>query len=109
MSRSAGGWFWIGAGLGLVLASAAVVISTEFIHLRRQRLGEQGFLQDDGDLVEDLSHAVHEGLQVLSKAASEISHSFADARREMIRFGLDPTGSAEPGGGSSAWYTGDEE
>jgi len=107
VSRSGSGWFWIGASLGLVLSATAVVVSTEFMAIRRRRLQEQGFLQGDEDLVEDLSLAVHEGLQVLSKAASEITHSFAESRREVIRFGLDPQGGS--GGGSSAWYTGEEE
>jgi len=108
VSGRGGSWFWIGAGLGIVVSAAAVVISTEFYALRKRRMVDPEFEQGEHDLVEDLTIAVHEGMQVLGKAASEITHSFTDARREVVRFGLDPQGSGS-GGGSSAWYTGDEE
>ena len=56
--------------------------------------------------MQDLSDAVHEGIHVLGWAAKEIGQSFDEARRELIRFGLDPQGE---GAASSGWYAGDEE
>ena len=101
------GWFWIGALIGTVLATTAVVATAELTFRRRQRAADPGFSQGEADLVEDLSGAVQEGLHVLARAATEISHSFADAKRELIRYNLDPNDAI--GAGSSGWYTGEDE
>jgi hypothetical protein len=101
------GWFWLGAAIGTALATTAVVAAAELTFRRRKRAVEPGFSQSEGDLVEDLSGAVQEGLHVLARAAQEISHSFADARRELIRYNLEP--SEIVGAGSAGWYVGDEE
>ena len=78
----------------------------EFAYRRRRRKEDPGFVQDEYDLIEDISGALQEGVHVLTRAAGEISNSFSDARRELIRYGLDP---GRAGSGSSGWYTGDEE
>ena len=108
MSRNSGiGWFWVGTGLGLLFSTTAVIVASEFYHLQLNRKQEKDdYEQGEADVVEDLSHAVHGGLQVLSRAATEITHSFDDARREVIRYGLDPT---RAGAGSHAWYAGEED
>jgi hypothetical protein len=101
------GWFWIGALIGTALSATAVVAAAELTFRRRQRAGDPGFSQGEADLVEDLSGAVQEGLHVLARAAQEISHSFADARRELIRYNLEPN--EVIGAGSAGWYTGEDE
>ena len=100
--------FWIGTGLGLVVSASAVAIATEFTYLRRRRHQRYGMLDDSEEtLVHDLSEAVHHGLDHISHAASELAHSFSDARRELVRFGLDPLSAGSHDG--SAWYYEDEE
>ena len=105
-SRGTGlSWFWIGSSLGLVLSALAVVTSLEFARRRRRR-AVSGYEQDEDDLIEDLSGALQDGVHVLARAAGELRHSFVDARRELVRYGLEP---GRTGAGSSGWYTGDEE
>jgi hypothetical protein len=100
--------FWIGTGLGLVVSATAVAIAAEFTYLRRRRLLYTGMLDESEEtLVHDLSAAVQTGLEHVTHAASELAHSFADARRELVRFGLDPLSAASPDG--SAWYFEDED
>ena len=102
------GWFWLGTIIGTVLAATAVVTTAELTYRRRRKqAADPDFSQSEGDLVEDLSGAVQEGLHVLARAAQEISHSFADARRELVRYNLDPNEIV--GAGSSGWYIGEEE
>jgi hypothetical protein len=102
------GWFWLGTAIGLALSATAVIATAELTYRRRQRAArEADFSQNEGDLVEDLSGAVQEGLHVLARAAQEIRQSFADARRELIRYNLEP--SEIIGAGSAGWYVGDEE
>lgn len=103
------GWFWAGLGLGLVFSTTAVIVASEFTHIRRARRRTPGFEQGEYDLVEDLSLAVHDGLQVLSRAASEIQSSFDNARREVLRYGIAPQHEGHGGSGQHAWYYGDEE
>ena len=99
--------FWAGTALGLVVSATAVAIATEFTYLRRQRFLRYGMLDDSEEtLVHDLSEAVHHGLEHISHAASELAHSFSDARRELVRFGLDPIAGSTDG---AAWYYEDEE
>jgi hypothetical protein len=93
--------FWLGAGLGVFVAASAVAIAAEFTYLRRRRFERTGMLDDSEEtLVHDLSVAVHSGLEHISHAATELAHSFSDARRELVRFGLDPQGGSEDAG----WY-----
>ncbi|MBN1965162.1 MAG: hypothetical protein JW910_10985 [Anaerolineae bacterium] len=101
------GWFWLGTLIGTVLSATAVVAAAELTFRRRQRAEDPSFSQGETDLVEDLSGAVQEGLHVLARAAQEIGHSFADAKRELIRYNLEP--SEITGAGSAGWYTGDED
>lgn len=99
-------WFWVGAGLGLLLSMGAVAFATEVTRKRYYR-GAGGFAQDEIDLVDDLSEALSEGMHVLASAAEQLtSHDFGDASRERIRYGLDP---GRAGAGSSGWYTGEED
>lgn len=97
-------WFWLGTGIGLLLSAAAVITVVEFAYRRRGR----GGVVDELGLVEDLTQAVEEGLDVLMEAAEAISGTYHEASKERIRFGLDPSGAGE-GAGRHAWYTGDEE
>jgi hypothetical protein len=97
-------WFWIGTGIGLLLSAAAVITVVEIAYRRRGR----GDVGDELHLVEDLTHAMEEGLDVLMEAAETIGGSYHEASSERIRFGLDPSG-AGSGAGRHAWYTGDEE
>jgi hypothetical protein len=100
--------FWAGTALGLVVSATAVAIATEFTYLRRQRQLRYGMLDDSEEtLVHDLSEAVHHGLDHISHAASELAHSFSDARRELVRFGLDPLTAGSHDG--AAWYYEEEE
>jgi gamma-glutamyl:cysteine ligase YbdK (ATP-grasp superfamily) len=90
------------------VSATAVAIAAEFTYLRRRRLLHTGMLEDTEEtLVHDLSEAVHSGLDHISHAASELAHSFADARRELVRFGLDPLSAGSHDG--SAWYYEDED
>lgn len=99
-------WFWVGAGLGMLLSMAAVAFATE-VTRKRYRPGDAGFDQDEIHLVDDLSEALSEGVHVLAAAVENLGRQdFGDADRERIRYGLDP-GTA--GAGSSGWYTGDED
>ena len=83
--------FWIGTGLGLLVSASAVAIAAEFTYLRRQRRLRTGMLDDSEEtLVHDLSAAVHSGIEHISHAAAELAHSFSDARRELVRLGLEP-------------------
>jgi len=106
--RSGALQFWIGTGLGLLLSSTAVAVAAEFTYLRRRRRLTTGML-DSGDetLVHDLSEAVQHGLETISHAARELGHSFADARRELVRYGLDPTAAGSHDG--AAWYYEEDE
>lgn len=90
----------------MFVAASAVAIAAEFTYLRRRRFLRTGML-DDGDetLVHDLSEAVAHGLETIGHAARELTHSFADARRELVRFGLDPQGGSEDAG----WYYEDDD
>jgi len=103
------GWFWFGAGIGLLLSATAVVITAEFTDgRRRRRLGQLGeFEQNESDLIEDLTSAVSGGLYALVETAEMLSSTFNAARSELIKFNLDSSG-AGSGSGSSAWYTEDE-
>jgi hypothetical protein len=99
--------FWLGAGMGMLVSAAAVAIAAEFTYIRRQRLLATGMLDlSEETIVSDLSAAVHHGLETLSHAASELGHSFAEARRELIRLGLDP---AVGGGSDAGFYYDDDE
>lgn len=102
--------FWVGTGLGLVLSATAVAIAAEFTYLRRRRLQRTGMLDlGEESLVHDLSEAVHSGLEHISHAASELAHTFADARRELVRFGLDPLVGGGAGQDSAGWYFDEDE
>jgi hypothetical protein len=101
--------FWVGAGLGLLLSASAVAIASEFTYLRRKRYLRTGMLDDSEEtLVHDLSEAVQHGLETISHAARELSHSFADARRELVRYGLDAATSAG-GHDDAGWYYEEED
>ena len=102
-------WFWVGAGLGCIISAGVVIIVREFTYIRKLRLADPNFDQNEGDIVGDLSLAVHGGMAVLSRAAREIQDSFEDARREVVRYGLAPQHEGHGGAGRHAWYTGDEE
>ena len=97
-------WFWIGGAMGIIFSAAAVVFATEFARKRRG-LPADGYQQSELDLVEDLSQAVTEGMDVLS-AAMKAATNFGTASRERIRYGLDP---GHAGAGASGWYTGDDD
>jgi hypothetical protein len=97
-------WFWIGGAMGIIFSAAAVVFATEFARKRRG-LPNGEYEQSELDLVEDLSQAVTEGMDVLS-AAMQAATSFGTVSRERIRYGLDP---GRAGAGASGWYTGDED
>jgi hypothetical protein len=99
--------FWFGAGIGFMLSTIAVIAATEYNYRRGSRSARKGeaYAQSDSDLVDDLSSAVQEGLHVLAEAAKQISYTFGDARRELVRFGLDLTSDGVGVGGSGdAWY-----
>lgn len=99
-------WFWIGAGLGMLVSIGTVVFATEFTRKRYHR-GKAGYDQDEIDLVDDLTDALTEGMHVLAAAAEKLERgNFGDASRERIRYGLDP---GRAGAGSSGWYTGEED
>jgi len=99
-------WFWIGAGLGIVVAIGATVITAEFT--RRRYVRRLAGLDDKADLVDDLTAAIHHGLYALTEVADQLvgRESYSDANRERIRYGLDPGGA---GAGSSGWYTGEDD
>ncbi|MCC7478827.1 hypothetical protein IT575_10260 [bacterium] len=90
------GSFWLGAGIGLIFATAAVVTAVQVSH-RTRRPRVEG---EEDDLVVNLTEAVQEGLDVLSQAAQHLGYSFENARRELIRFGLDPLVSGISGFGN---------
>ncbi len=99
-------WFWIGAGLGMLVSIGTVVFATEFTR-RRYKHGAAGYDQNEIDLVDDLTDALAEGMHVLAAAAEQLERgNFTDASRERIRYGLDP---GDAGAGSSGWYTGEED
>ena len=99
-------WFWIGAGLGMLVSIGTVVFATEFTR-RRYRRGKAGYDQNEIDLVDDLTGALTEGIHVLAAAAEQLERDdFSDASRERIRYGLDP---GRAGAGSSGWYTGEDD
>lgn len=98
-------WFWVGTGLGILFSMATVVFVAELTR-KRYRAPGAGFDQDEVDLVEDLTHAVAEGIQLLADAVDSMGEGFSDAARERIHYGLDP---GQAGGGASAWYTGEED
>lgn len=101
--------FWLGAGIGFLLSTVAVIAATELTHRRGLRRRNGGYIQTEGDLVEDLSTAVQEGLHVLSEAAKQINYAFGDARRELVRFGLDlGADGGGVGGSGDAYYYEDE-
>jgi hypothetical protein len=103
------GWFWVGAGLGVLLSAAAVVVATEYSISRRLRRRGQlgGFEQNEGDLIGDLTSAVSGGLNALAETAEMLSMTFNAARSELIKFNLDSS-LAGSGSGSSAWYNEDD-
>lgn len=102
-------WFWVGSAIGAVFAASSVLMITHFFSRRRRKL-EADFIQDDFDLVDDLTGAMAEGLHVLAQARQlaeqQGSSSFSSADRERIRFGL---GTGRTGSGTSGWYTGEDE
>jgi hypothetical protein len=97
--------FWVGTGLGLVVSATVVAIAAEFTYLRRRRQRAPGMDFGEESLVHDLSEAVHSGLDHIAHAASELAHTFADARRELVRFGLDPLSGED----SAGWYYDEDE
>ena len=99
-------YFWFGLGIGFVLSATVVIVASELISAR-PRHSRKGFVQDEADLVEDLSLAVREGLQILGQAAGGFYPDYASSTRERIRYGLDPSG-ASPSS-SNVWYTGEDE
>lgn len=82
---------------------------THFFSRRRRKLQAE-YIQDDMDLVDDLTGAMAEGLHVLAQARqlaeSQGSSNFSSADRERIRFGL---GAGRTGSGTSGWYTGEDD
>jgi hypothetical protein len=101
------GWFLLGAGIGLALSAAAVMMTAELTRRRYYRNPLTGeIVVDDYDPVQGLAGTMQAGLGLLAGAASSVTDSFATSLREKIKFGLDPSGA---GGGKSAWYAGDEE
>ncbi len=103
------GWFWLGAGIGLLLSATAVVVATEFREGRRRRYAGQlgGYEQGESDLIEDLTSAVTGGLSALADTAEMLSSTFHQARSELIKFNLDSSGAGR-GSGSSGWYSGED-
>ena len=97
-------WFWIGGAMGVIFSAAAVVFATEFARKTRGLPGVD-YQQSELDLVEDLSQAVTEGMDVLA-AAMQAATNFGTVSRERVRYGLDP---GRAGAGASGWYTGDED
>lgn len=97
-------WFWIGGAMGIIFSAAAVIFATEFAR-KRHGLPAGEYQQSELDLVEDLSQAVTDGMDILS-AAMQTATNFGTASRERIRYGLDP---GDAGAGASGWYTGDED
>ncbi|MBN2083477.1 hypothetical protein JW859_14875 [bacterium] len=108
--RSAGNpvpWFWLGAGIGLLLATGATVVAAELT--RRRYLRDRGEpVGDDIEIVDDLANAIHAGLDILTGVADHLTgrHSYNEGNRERIRYGLDP---GQAGAGSSGWYTGEDD
>lgn len=99
------GTFWLGAGIGLLFATAAVVTAVQFSH--RQRRPRQPGTEDD--LLYDLTESVQEGLGVLSQAAQHLGYSFENARRELVRFGLDPLLSGISGAGGAGNFSSSDD
>lgn len=100
-------WFWIGAGVGFILSTAAVVVATEVTRRRYRPLTKNEQIEEELDLVEDLTFVLKESLAVLTEAADQIGYAdYTAANQERIRFGLEP---GQTGAGSSGWYTGDED
>jgi len=99
-------WFWAGAGLGIVFAAGVTILVAELT--RRRYFTGNLAIDNEVDLVDDLTAAIHEGLYVLTEVADQLvgRDKFSDANSERIRYGLDPSGA---GAGSSGWYTGDED
>lgn len=102
------GWFWLGTGIGFLFSATVVAVAAE---LTRRRYytppGVSPYEQSEGDLIEDISHAVEGGLHTLAQAAQVIGHTFGEARRELIRFGLDPASTSSSS--SYAWYMGEDD
>lgn len=102
------GWFMLGTGIGMLFAAAAVVLTAELTRRRYYRDPVTGqLIVETYDPLEGLSETLETGLHMLAGAAAGVTESFTHAYRERIKFGLDPGGMA--GGGSSAWYSGDDE
>lgn len=100
-------WFWIGAGVGTILSTAAVIIAAEITRKYSRPRTEQEQIEDDLELVEDLTFTLKESLDVLAQATDPLGYSsYAEANQERIRFGLEP---GTTGAGSSGWYTSDED
>lgn len=102
------GWFLVGAGIGILFSSAAVMLAAELTRRRYYRDPVTGEVKvEEYDPLAGLTDTVHTGLSLLAGAAAGVTETFTQALREKIRFGLDPAGIA--GGGSQAWYTGEDE
>jgi hypothetical protein len=102
------GWFFLGTGIGLLFSTAAVVLAAELTRKRYFRDPVTGqVILDDYDPLENVAETLQTGLSMLAGAATGVTETFTPALREKIRFGLDPGGIA--GGGSHAWYTGDDD
>lgn len=107
-SDSGLGWFLIGAGIGVLFSAAAVMLAAELTRRRYYRDPVTGEVKvDEYDPLSGLSDTMHTGLSILAGAAAGVTETFSQALREKIRFGLDPAGGS--GGGSQAWYTGEDE
>lgn len=107
-SDSGLGWFLIGAGIGILFSTAAVMLAAELTRRRYYRDPVTGdVMVEEYDPLVELSDTMHTGLSMLAGAAAGVTESFSQALREKIRFGLDPTGLA--GGGNQAWYADGEE
>jgi hypothetical protein len=106
-SSSGLGLFWIGAGIGFFLSALAVASAVEFTRRRYAKLQAPDYTPERDDLLEDITAAVEGGLFTLAEAVTHIGHSFSEARREVVRFGLDPAQTSS--GSTYAWYNVDDE
>lgn len=99
--------FLVGAAIGLVFSTAAVMLAVEVTRKRYHRDPRTGELVEEYyDPLEAVFESVQTGISLLAGTAAGVTQTFSDAVRERIRFGLNP---GDTGGGEQAWYYDDEE
>jgi hypothetical protein len=104
--RNLAPWFWIGAGVGFILSTAAVIVTAE-VTRKRYRPSVEEQIEEEIDLVESLTYQLKESLGFLAEITEHSGHQhYRSASKERIRFGLNP---GQSGSGSSGWYTGDDD